>query len=268
MTNIVFLLAAVLSLWSGAVVGAEEERRRITVAGAQSLVPMAERFAAEYRKRQTGVEISIRSGGSNFAVEAVRRGEVDIGMVTRALAEEEKVGLFEEALTPDAIMLLTYPTNPVTNLSLDQIKAVYFGRLINWRQLGGSEKGIVPLMPERGSTIRAMFMEQLTGKSFAGHEKAFALRASKERLLKTIKRIEGALGYGIVNAEDARLHGVKVLEVERHPPTKENLIAKSYPFARQRVLIAKKASDNVVQECLLALARFAREQEPIARKRS
>jgi len=251
-----FLL--ILSLFITAVpVQAQEQLQKIIIAGAQSIVPLAEEFSTQFRKQRPGIEIEIRGGGSNYAVNAARRGEIHIGLSARSLSNAERAGLYVQPFGRDAIILLTHPGNPVRNLTLEQIREIYLGKIKDWSELGGEKKGVVPLTREKGSAIHGLFIEQLFGKGFNGQQKAFILRASKEKILRTIKRIEGSVGYGIVRVEEANSQGVKVLGVGGRFPTSENIRNGLYPFVRPQLLISRENPSGVVGEWMLGFARFA-----------
>ena len=69
---------------------AEDSGDKIIIAGAPSLIPLVERFTAQYRKEHPAMEIEIRGGGSNYAARAVRLGQIDVGLVTRNLDPAEQ----------------------------------------------------------------------------------------------------------------------------------------------------------------------------------
>ena len=233
--------------------------RKIIIGGAQSLTPAAEKFSAQFRKKHPGVEIDFRRSNSNYAINAAQSGEIHIGLVTRALSAAEESQFHTEIVGRDAIILLTYPWNSVTDLSLEQLRAIYLGKITNWKEVGGNDTGIVPLTRESSSALHAIFVDRLFGKSFNGRERAFVLRANKDKVLRTIKRIRGALGYGIVRVEEAQAEGVKVLAVNKTPPTGPNIQQGIYPFTRPQLLISKGQPDRVIREWMLGFAQFARE---------
>jgi phosphate transport system substrate-binding protein len=228
--------------------------QRLTIGGAQSLAPLAEKFSAAYKQKHPDTTIEIRRGNSNLAIAAAERGEIQIGLITRNLTPAESAGLRVQTLRRDAIILLSYSWNKVVNLTLEQLRGIYSGKIKNWREVGGEEKGVVALTREAGSGIHAMFVETLFGKSGA-QEKAFVLRASKDKILRTIKRIRGSIGYGIVSVEEATAEDVKVLDVEGKGPTEANIQHGVYPFTRPRLLISK-SPDAAAAEWMRGFAEY------------
>jgi len=239
---------------------AQDQRQKMLIAGAQSLVPLAEQFSAQFRNRHPGVEVEIRRANSNYAVEAVRSGQIHIGLVTRSLNGAEKADLRVESMGHDAMILLSYPRNSVAGLTLETLRNIYLGKIINWREVGGEDKGIVPLTREKGSALHSIFIDRLYGKGFNGREKAFILRANKDKILRTIKRVRGSLGYGIVNMEEAQAQGVKVLAIDGKLPTTTNVNEELYPFTRPQLLIAKAGTNGAVRDWIADFVKFANQR--------
>jgi len=235
----------------------QEQPHKIIIAGAQSLTPLAEKFSTQFRSGHPGIEVEIRRANSNYAVEAARSGEIHIGLVTRSLSATEKTDLRVESIGHDAMILLSYPRNPITGLTVEQLQKIYLGKITNWREVGGEDKGVVPLTREKGSALRSTFVDRLFGKGFNGQEKAFTLRANKDKILRTIKRVRGSLGYGIVRMEEAQAQGVKVLAVDGKLPTATNLREGLYPFTRPQLLISKFGANGTVREWMLEFVKFA-----------
>jgi phosphate transport system substrate-binding protein len=231
---------------------------KITVGGAQSLAPLAEKFARQFKSSHPGLEIEIRRVNSNYAINAVRNGEIQIGLVARSLSAVERTEFHVESLGHDALIILSYPWNSVGNLTLEQLRKIYLGQITNWSEVGGQDQGIVPLTRESTSGLHALFIDRLFGKEFRGQEKAFILRANKDKVLRSIKRIRGSVGYGIVSVEEAQSEGIKVLAVEGKLPTAKNIRDESYPFVRPQLLISRGNPDGLVREWMLDFAKFAR----------
>jgi phosphate transport system substrate-binding protein len=248
-------LALLLSLFVDAAISSDSQQK-IVIGGAQSLMPLAERFSSRFLKDHPGIGIEFRPGGSNYAVRSTLQAEIDIGLITRGLKDAEKEKLHPVSIGHDAIILLTYPGNSVSNLRLRQLQRIYLGQITNWRQLGGEDKGIVVLTRENTSALHATFIDHVFGPDFKGREQAFVLRASKDKVLRSIKRIEGSIGYGIVRLDEAEAQGVKVLEVEGAAPTPENLAQGTYPLTRPQSIISHGAPHGIIKEWIVTFTRF------------
>lgn len=247
---------------------AQAEPQKIVVGGAISLAPLAEKFSERFRKDHPGVEIEIRRTNSNYAIHAVQSGEIQIGLVTRYLNATEQPSFQVESIGHDAMLLLSYPWNSATSLTLEQLRNIYLGKVINWRELGGEDKGIVPFTRENTAALHATFIDSLFGKGFKGQEKAFVLRATKDKVLRTIKRVRGSVGYGIVRVEEAQAEGVKVLAIDGKFPNEANIRERLYPFTRPLLLISRGRPNSLAQEWMLGLVKFAAQDGPSASLRT
>ncbi|MGH7825102.1 MAG: substrate-binding domain-containing protein [Candidatus Binatia bacterium] len=232
---------------------------KIIVGGAQSLAGLAERFSNQFSKQHPQVGIEIRRVNSSYAISAVRKGEIQIGLVARSLSPSERLEFRVEALGHDALILLSYPWNSVSDLTLEQLRKIYSGQITSWNELGGQDQGIVPLTREPTSALHRVFIESLFGKGFRGQEKAFVLRANKNKVLRTIKRIRGSIGYGIVRVEEAQSEGIKVLAIDGKLPTAVNIRDERYPFIRARLVISKSEPHALVQEWVAEFAKFVKQ---------
>jgi len=241
---------------------AQAEPPKLVVGGALSLAPLAEKFSERFRKDHPGVEIEVRRANSGYAVNAVQNGEIQIGLVTRQLSAAEQSAFQVESLGHDAMLLLSYPWNSATSLTLEQLRNIYLGKIVNWREIGGEDKGIVPFTRESTAALHATFIDSLFGKGFKGPEKAFVLRATKDKVLRTIKRVHGSVGYGIVRVEEAQAEGVKVLAIDGKFPNATNIQERLYPFTRPLLLISRGRPNPLAQEWMLELVKFAAQDGP------
>jgi phosphate transport system substrate-binding protein len=229
---------------------------KIIVGGAQSLTPLAQKYSAEFRKIHPPVAVEIRRANSNYAIDAVRNGQLNVGLVTRKLSASERGEFSSRSLGHDAIILLSYPWNPVANLTLEQLRQIYLGKITNWKEVGGADQGIVALTREAGSSLHKMFIDSLFGKNSGDREKAFVLRASKDKVLRTIKRVRGSLGYGIVSVEEAQAEGVTVMAIESKPPSALNIRRELYPLIRPQIAVSKAGAAALVEEWMIGFESF------------
>jgi len=152
-----FILAIALCL------GCQRSKAGITVAGSTSVEPFAELLAEEYMIIHPKSHIYVQGGGSSAGIEVVRTHAAHIGMSSRALKPEEK-NLHAVTIAKDAIAIIFNPTNPLENLSLDQIREIFSGKITNWRELGGLNHSIDVVTREEGSGTRESFQKFVMGK--------------------------------------------------------------------------------------------------------
>lgn len=155
------------------------------------------------------------------------------GFVCCALSDEEikKKNIRVHPLAFEPVMILLNKANPVTNLSRQQVRDIFSGKIKNWREVGGKDQAIV-------------VVTRLHCKNRPGHWKrilpdAKLFRAerinvkSADEMSQRVTDFSGAIGHigstWIFEAGDK----TKAITVDNIRPTAANLKNKSYPFYRK-----------------------------------
>ena len=94
-----------------------------------------EKLAEAYMAANTGVEIEIQTSDSTTGMTSAMEGACEIGMASRELKEAEAAELESTAIAMDGIAVIVNNENPVENLSLEQIGAIYTGETTVWNEL-------------------------------------------------------------------------------------------------------------------------------------
>ena len=108
---------------------------KVVVAGSSSVSPVMEKLAEAYMAVNTGVEIEIQTSDSTTGMTSAMEGACEIGMASRELKEAEAAELESTAIAMDGIAVIVNNENPVENLSLEQIGAIYTGETTVWNEL-------------------------------------------------------------------------------------------------------------------------------------
>ena len=205
----------------------------IIVAGSTSVQPFAEVLAEEYMTLHPDVTIDIQGGGSAAGIMAAQSGIADIGMSSRELKGEEK-SLWYVEIARDGLAVIVHPSNPIQNLTLDQISDIYAATVSNWSQLGGSSSQIHVITREDGSGTRGAFESLVMGE--AQITPRAIVQDSNGAVLQLVADDPNAIGFislGLVNET------VKALELGGVAATRENVINGSYGLSRPFLFIAR-----------------------------
>ena len=108
---------------------------KVVVAGSSSVSPVMEKLAEAYMAANTGVEIEIQTSDSTTGMTSAMEGSCEIGMASRELKEAEAAELESTAIAMDGIAVIVNNDNPVEDLSLEQIGAIYTGETTVWNEL-------------------------------------------------------------------------------------------------------------------------------------
>lgn len=241
LVGILTLLVGIFSTTSIAVSG------NLFVKGSTTVLPIADRVAELLRSgvnSQTGINydlnVSVAGGGSGTGIAALLNGEIDIADASRPmkdkewkLAEESGVDPQEFVVAKDGIAIVVHPSNPVDELTIQQIADMYTGKITNWSEVGGPNLEVVPVSRDTTSGTYGVFKELVVGE---GDRLApdVVYTGSNAEEAETVAGAEGAIGYiGLGYISDI----VKVVGVSKEggPYVKASLasvISGSYPISR------------------------------------
>jgi phosphate transport system substrate-binding protein len=127
---------------------------------------VAEVLGQQFEQLHPETQINVQGGGSSVGITAPQSGLVDMGTVSRALHPEEAQKLVATTFAQDGIVLIVHASNPVSDLSRQQVIDIYTGTIANWRTLGWNDTPIVVVNKEEGRATLELFEHYfaLTGK--------------------------------------------------------------------------------------------------------
>lgn len=189
----------------------------------------------ETYEKDTGIKVTYNPTGSSAGIQAVESGRCDIGLSSRNLKDEEKEkGLEATVLAYDGIAVIVHPDNPVSSLTLEDIKKVFTGEITNWKDLGGDDLQIVCIGRESGSGTRDGFESATDTEDTCKYRQELT---STGDVITTVSNNNNAIGYTSISAlKDT----VKTVDVEGVSPSEENVKNQSYKIQRPFVLVTKK----------------------------
>lgn len=108
---------------------------KIVVAGSSSVTPVMEKLKEAYLILNPEAVIEIQQSDSSAGLTGAIEGTCDIGMSSRALKDSEAAQLTAIPIATDGIALIVNQDNPVTELTKEQVRAVFIGELTKWSEL-------------------------------------------------------------------------------------------------------------------------------------
>ena len=127
----------------------------------------------------------------------------------------------------DSVCLIVHPSNPVRNLTKEQLRKIYTGEISNWRDVGGPNLAIVAISRDTSSGTYEVFQHIVLGTAKMGAKIEFA--NSNPQIFTRVSTTQGAIGYvglGFVNT------GVQAVRYENIMPTKQTIAGGSYKLSR------------------------------------
>ena len=230
--------------------------------GSDTIVNLALAWAESYQDTHSEVRISVTGGGSGTGIASLINNTVDIANASRRIKPEEienaqanGVEPLEYVIARDAIAVIVHPDNPIKELTIPQISAIYTGEITNWKQLGGEDRPIVRLSRETNSGTHVYFLENVLRMGEKESELLFSmdtlLLPSSEGIIKEVGQNPNAIGYdglGYITEE------VKVVGVAVNPgqdyiyPSVETVNNGLYPIARELYMYTNGQPEGVLKE--------------------
>jgi len=206
----------------------------VSTDGSTSMEKVIGALGESFENDNSGVTFTYNPTGSGSGIKAVLEGRCDIGLSSRNLKDEEKAdGLTETVLAYDGIAMIVHPENPVSDLTLEQIAAIYTGEITNWNEVGGNDGEIVLIGREAGSGTRDGF------ESITGTEDACKYRqelTSTGDVITTVAGNPNAIGYASLASVK---NSVKAISVGGVAPSEATIKDGSYAVQRPFVLVTK-----------------------------
>lgn len=192
-------------------------------------------FVSEGYEQLSGIRVNFNPTGSSAGLEAVKEGRCDIGVISRSLTDEEASIFHSTVIAFDTICLVVNSSNSISELSLQEVSAVFKGEITNWSQLGGADRPIVIIGREAGSGTRDAFETVTNTKGRCVYKQELT---SAGDIVSAVNSNVNAIGYTSLESVKG---GVNVLQVDTLEPTTENVLAGKYKLARELSVVTLKS---------------------------
>ncbi len=203
----------------------------ISLAGSTSMEKLCEAMMESFMEANPGVTVTAEYTGSGAGLESLAAGSVDIGNASRALKDDEKAnGAVENIVAIDGIAVITDKANTVTDLSSEDLAAIYTGQISNWSEVGGEDEAIVVIGREAGSGTRDAFEELLDVADSCQYAQELD---STGAVLATVAATPGAIGYVSLDVVDDT---ITAMSIDGVASTEEEILAGNYLLQRPFVM--------------------------------
>ncbi len=221
-------------------------------------------FMAELAKgyeKKTGIRIKLQGGGATKGIRNAATGEIDIGGACRTTIDghPEERDAYQIPVAWDALVVIVNKGNPINNISFEQLKGLYLGKITNWKELGGPNAPIELYIRAGKSSGVGRTLRELV---FANFDQEFrgkhVMNSTGPLEVGVEKNIYGIATTGV---SSARRRNVKILQLEGKAPTYEHIKSGNYMLYRPLYLVTQRgAHDKRVKDFIsFALSREGRE---------
>lgn len=237
------------------------ESKTIQIKGSDTMVNLGQSWAEEFMYKNSNVSIAVTGGGSGTGIAAILSGTCDIAQSSRDLSAEEKAkasaaghAIVETRVGFDGIAVLVHPSNPITQLTTDQLADIFSGKIKNWKEVGGKDAEILVLSRERNSGTHIFFLEHIVRRGNAKGPEEFADHAlmmpSSQAIVQEIETGENAIGYVGLGYVTENLKVIPIGKSAEGPfitPTAETVQNHTYPIGRALFFLTRGEAQGDVK---------------------
>jgi phosphate transport system substrate-binding protein len=239
-------LAVMLSALGGCLTSSSREKLILT--GASTVAPLAAEIGKRFEERHPGVRIDVHTGGSSRGVNDARQGLADIGMVSRPLNPGEE-DLHAFPIANDGVTIILHQSNPVAEITKDQVVGIYTRRIAYWKDVGGNDAPITVVNKAEGRSTLELFCHYFGLKN--SEIKAHSVIGDNEQGIKQVAGNPNAVGYvsiGTAEYDAERGTPIKLLPIGGVAATSANVANGTFPLSRPLNLVTTAPPEGLARE--------------------
>lgn len=239
----------VLGLWLASLLLSQEVGADVLKINGSTTVNLAAAEAAEILRAEKKLSIQIDTqGGSSGGISMLGDGLVQIGMISKPLSEDDrkkypKVDFKATHIGEDAVAIIVSKDvweGGVKALSKEQLKAIYEGRIKNWKDVGGPDRRIAFFNKEPGRGTWEVFVHWVYGDSKKAPPVSFPEVGGNEETRNKVASTKGAMSQLSSSWADNKTTFALALKLEDGKvvsPDTAHIANRSYPLSRPLYLI-------------------------------
>lgn len=240
-----------------------EAKRRdsIQIKGSDTMVNLVQGWSEEFMKKDPEAFVAVTGGGSGTGIAALINGTCDIVASSREVKSKEKELASKKGVVPqeykvalDGLAVVVHKDNPISELTMDQLAAIFSGKVKNWKELGGADLNIVVLSREVNSGTHVYFKEHVLRKNDPKSKEEFSpdalLLPSSQAIADEVLQNSSAIGYygmGYIGKDHKAIRVSKDPSSKSVYPTISDVISGEYPISRPLYLYTQGEPDGQVK---------------------
>ena len=237
-----FLFSLLVFLSGGSGSWGQTKSVVIHIGGEPSMVPLTQRLAEWYHHKNENISFEISGVAPGRAIQSIVEGKVDIVQSDRQALEGEATSLRERSgkkfvqipVASEVAGILVHPSNPVSELSIFDLRQILSGAVKNWKQVGGKDAPIKIYGRDNSSDVRDFIESEYMGDaSISSSAKTFPKNSD---VYAAVAGDPDAIGFGTVNLSlnpKVRFLGIKTsTSAPAIAPSTESITSHRYPLVR------------------------------------
>jgi phosphate transport system substrate-binding protein len=199
--------------------------------------PLLYNLTSTYRQLNVDTVFELATGSYQTMVDKVLRDE-GAYFLSHHLPDDidsPQSRLWAAPIGQDALTMIVHPSNPVTNLTTEQLRALYQGQLERWDSVGGDARTVRVITRDAGSGLRAEFQMLVMGERET--TPAAQVVPTDSAMAETVAAQSGAIGYVSLSALNPN---VRALSIDGIAPNADTVYDSTYPL-RTTIYIVGRA---------------------------
>jgi len=227
------------------------DKNVIRVKGSDTMVQLATAWAEAYHKVKPNLNVDANGGGSGTGFAALQNDTTDLCNASREIKKDEiekikaKSGkdVKEFVVAYDALAVYTNPSNPIKEISIDELREIWAegGTVNSWDQVNPKGKGKIVLFGrQNNSGTYDYFREHVCGKTPEGKQREFRSGISEmngsSEVIENIAKTPRGMGYSGMGYKTDKVNWLKVSKKKGEPGVEPGIeVARNgkYPIARK-----------------------------------
>ncbi len=257
-----------------AMLGACKGKQEVLISGSETMRGVIGVLAESFNASQNRYLVKVGGGGSKVGIDDLTHSRVDMAMTSNDISETHLAALadiskFEKVeIGYDGIAIVVHPSNPVTRIDLLQYSQILAGKITNWKQLGGADMAIIPVVRNKFSGTEGYVREHVLRRKDLGepvyeaykdieYGPGAVVKRDNREIFDFIDTNLGAIAYmgvGVVKSEGGKK--IKILDyslLKDGPflqPTVENIQGGKYRLSRALSMVY--VPDNSKKDAFIA----------------
>ena len=199
----------------------------LLIAGSTTMQRYIANIIAAFAKREPTINVVSDAGGAAAGIIALKRGAIDVALLARDLTNDEDDPQIRNYLVAkDGLAIIVSPANPVSNLTMDQLRQVYQEKIVSWKALGGPDAKIEILTREPTAKVQRSLRDLILRGDEMPHGRQVN---SRQMMMSAVKSSPNALGFVSLRGltED-----VKDLTIDGVAMSRLTILSGRYPLSR------------------------------------
>ncbi len=255
----ILLVAAIVSALALSNNNNQSQVTAIKEKGSDTMLELVTSWSEAFHNDSKNITVEVAGGGSGVGITALIANQIDVCAASRQMTTSEISQAKANGVNPvefktaiDGIAIITHTGNPVTNLTIEQLRGIYNGTYSNWNQVGGQDHAIVLYGRQSTSGTYAYVQEVVLLKG--SYSSAMQQLQGNNQIVSAVQQDQYGIGYvGIGYAKSAT--GINLLELKKDasspaisPLNQTAVLTQKYSLSRYLYLYTNGVPSGAIKD--------------------